>query len=552
MAACRRCFGKILSHSLDFKCSICFGNMHRECIPLTREEFQSMKPTEIEWICTECSIDIYPFNHYDEENMFMDVIEEHITGISNISSKFSDKIFMPLELQEFEQKQPLFDIDPELHFFNEINGNTLKNSEYYTEGKFIDKNQELFKDSNIFSLFHANVRSLPLHLNEFTNIFECLQFQFTVIGFTETWLSPDNNEDLYGLPGYAHIGKHRSVRIGGGVSIFIKENIPFIARTDLDIFNETIESVFIEIDKDYVGRNKNIIIGVLYRPPDTDVHIFSSYVSDIQDKIKRQGRICYLMGDYNIDLLKCDNHLPTTEFMDTMYGNSYINLINRPTRVTSKSATIIDNIFTNNFDANMNSFSGILTTDITDHFSIFHVFKSNICTTEDAFYLTRKFSQKNKELFKQSIDQTNWDELLPKEGAQISFTLFHRHIISLYDKAFPVVRIKRKYNNRKPWLTEALRQTIHQKNKLFLRHKNRPTLTNEILYKRHRNNLKKILISAEKRHFQHMLEMNKNNLQKTWKMIKNIINKNSAKKIQKSFKVGNNIIDDPTEICEKI
>ena len=44
-------------------------------------------------------------------------------------------------------------------------------------------------------------------------------------------------------------------------------------------------------------------------------------------------------------------------------------LITRPTRITSNTATLIDNIFTNHL--NNYSFSGLLFTDISDHLPIF-------------------------------------------------------------------------------------------------------------------------------------------------------------------------------------
>ena len=47
--------------------------------------------------------------------------------------------------------------------------------------------------------------------------------------------------------------------------MFIRENLIHKHRGDLDIKNGGIESIFIEIENVF---NKNIIIGVIYRPPD--------------------------------------------------------------------------------------------------------------------------------------------------------------------------------------------------------------------------------------------------------------------------------------------
>ena len=56
------------------------------------------------------------------------------------------------------------------------------------------------------------------------------------------------------------------------------------------------------------------------------------------------------MGDYNLDLLKHDKHPLTENFLDVMYAHSFIPVINRPTRVTMNTFTLIDNIFTNHHD----------------------------------------------------------------------------------------------------------------------------------------------------------------------------------------------------------
>ena len=39
----------------------------------------------------------------------------------------------------------------------------------------------------------------------------------------------------------------------------------------------------------------------------------------------------------------------------------------------------------------------------------------------------------------------------------------------MYNKLFPKIRIKRKYNNKKPWLSEGLKNSIKQKNKLYIK-----------------------------------------------------------------------------------
>ena len=70
------------------------------------------------------------------------------------------------------------------------------------------------------------------------------------------------------------------------------------------------------------------------------------------------------MDDYNIDLLKYEQNCGTRMFLDMMYSHGLYPLIEKPTRITQFTATIIDNVFTNNITHK--TVNGIITTDISD------------------------------------------------------------------------------------------------------------------------------------------------------------------------------------------
>ena len=116
-----------------------------------------------------------------------------------------------------------------------------------------------------------------------------------------------------------------------------------------------------------------------------------------------------------------------------MYSNSFIPLITRPTRVTSTSATLIDNIYTNNLQNIQNTLSGISTTDMTDHFTIFHICWTCRDKENEKYFFKRCLSSANKRKFKEMISNENWLEVLNNEEAQSAFTIFHTKIKSIYD-----------------------------------------------------------------------------------------------------------------------
>ena len=75
------------------------------------------------------------------------------------------------------------------------------------------------------------------------------------------------------------------------------------------------------------------------------------------------------MGDFNLDLLRYNHHIPTQEFIDSLFSYAFLLLISNPTRLTTYSATLIGNIFTNNLAHNV--LSGMILNDLLNHLPVF-------------------------------------------------------------------------------------------------------------------------------------------------------------------------------------
>ena len=147
--------------------------------------------------------------------------------------------------------------------------------------------------------------------------------QFAIIGFTKTWLS-DADSEIYGPNGYHFIGKRRNSR-GGGVAVCVQSHLHYFERPDISTTESDMETVFIEISKDQLQIDKNILIGVIYRPSATDVRSFNAKLNVYLaiDKIRKENEICYLLGDFNINLHLHDTHNLTGEFYNLMTSNFF-------------------------------------------------------------------------------------------------------------------------------------------------------------------------------------------------------------------------------------
>ena len=132
--------------------------------------------------------------------------------------------------------------------------------------------------------------------------------------------------------------------------------------------NDTIECLFVE-----AFIVKKVLIGIIYRPPDTPISMFNEHLKTVIDSIKCSNIPCYLLGDFNINLLNQSSHQATSDFLDILYFGGFIPLISRPTRITENSATLIDHIYTNSYHVNTAMYQGVLVTDITDHYPVFHI-----------------------------------------------------------------------------------------------------------------------------------------------------------------------------------
>ena len=62
---------------------------------------------------------------------------------------------------------------------------------------------------------------------------------------------------------------------GGGVALLVKKNVNFTVRHDLTINCDEGEMLVLQLDKSSFDCNQNIIVGIVYRPPNTCVLINS-------------------------------------------------------------------------------------------------------------------------------------------------------------------------------------------------------------------------------------------------------------------------------------
>jgi hypothetical protein len=255
------------------------------------------------------------------------------------------------------------------------------------------------------------------------------------------------------------------------------------------------------------------------------------------------------MGDYNINLINSESHDPTSDFID-MFSNNCFPCISKPTRVTSNTATLMDNIFSNAISLD-NVVNGVLITDLTDHYPVFSIcYAEETVNPTENILISRNYSYANRNVFKLQIENHNWNDVLSCNDAQYAFTIFHKEFYNIYTNCFPLTKTKIGYKTKHKWLTSALKTSIKRKNYLFHKMKRHPNANNIDNYKKYRNKLSKILREAERKYYNTQLEDNKQNVKRSWKILKDIINRKKTNNYPDSFFINNNKIDDLKKVTK--
>ena len=226
-----------------------------------------------------------------------------------------------------------------------------------------------------------------------------------------------------------------------------------------------------------------------------------------------------------------NEHNQTNEFLDSIASNSFIPLILQPTRITSHSNTLIDNIFSSVIDPDI--ISGNLTATISDHlpqFSIIPNMFGNISGNKSNIY-ERDWSKFDRENFILDYFSADWEDLLKIDECNVdnSTKVYLDKLNMLLDTYAPLKKInkyKLKFKS-KPWITLGLQKSISVKNKLLANFINKkdPILKEEFHtnYKKYRNLLSTLMKKSKQAYYDKYFERNWNNIKNTWKGIKSLI-----------------------------
>lgn len=213
----------------------------------------------------------------------------------------------------------------------------------------------------------------------------------------------------------------------------------------------------------------------------------------------------------------------------------------QPTRITNHSATLIDNIFFNSLEHF--TISGNIIYDLTDHLSNFLIFNKFASLPWNVKLYKRDYSTLDRQALSNEIQSIVWQDVFASDSNPTTmFSSFYSKISGVIDRHIPVKQLFRRdlKLKSKPWITPALRKSIHVKNNLYRKFLKTKSIYYQTRFKLYRNKLNHLLKISKKQYYNQYFFDNICDGNKMWKDIKQIIHfkPNTSQKLIKIVENG--------------
>ena len=401
-----------------------------------------------------------------------------------------------------------------------INGNIAPDSPSTTQEEAIRDihNTSISQSLNDFDCFkkrglhfvHLNARSILPKMEELDILAHSTNA--TIIAVTETWLDNTICDNEVCIPDYSIQRKDRN-REGGGVCIFIRNNINFNRRSDID--KDDLEFLAIDI---MMPKSKPILLGVGYRPPRDNMFYakLEEVLSSCTNFVKQE---CYILGDFNTDVLAERNALKN-DFENFLRIFDLKQVITEPTRITDTSETAIDLICTS--DVENISQSGVLPCKLSDHNVIFCTRKLMKCQFKGHNNVELRIMKcYDKVVFVDKLRSLDWAKVTSVKNVNDSWKIFHEMFLQILDRVAPVKNIRLKQRTEQ-WFTGDILRSISVRDKAWKQYREQKTSDNFTEYKRLRNMTDALIKKAKKDFVKIKIKENTSCPKKLWKTLKNL------------------------------
>nr|CAH7717452.1 unnamed protein product [Callosobruchus chinensis] len=351
------------------------------------------------------------------------------------------------------------------------------------------------------SFFHINVRSLQGKLDDTKNVLNNNRIDILAIG--ETWLDSRIETTFVNIDGYTFLRRDRGSR-GGGVGLYISNSLKFkIIPSSSDI-----EQLWVSIHTSM----RDIICGVVYRPPLQELVNFLDHLELSFAKALGISKHVFCLGDFNVDYANpgTSSYNLLEQFMENF---EVAQLITDFTRVSENSSTLIDLILTTS--RCLVSDSGVQNCHFSDHDMIFSI--SSLPKPQPVFKHIRNYKSIDVESFRSDLANKKVNEVIYIRDKKIDY--LNSAILSVLDVHAPY-KLMRFTKKPAPWLSDNLRLIMNLRDTAKKKFIQPQTVESWNEYKKARNFATQAVKNEKKAFFSHLCK-NKDSKQ-IWRQLQNL------------------------------
>ena len=520
---CNLCQNTIRKNIQPLKCKKCSSLFHKKCAKIKKNE--SLSPGS--FCCSHCI-------SKNQNSCFADESLNNNTNAPALQTSINA-----------EQLNSLFCGNNDCENQDCNTPNSYNFDEKYIE---IDSTNMLNFDqnnSNSFFVISINIRSLANTLNfcKLQAFVGNLNPKPDIIAVTETWIKNNKPGPYNTLNNYNFISNSRVLTSGGGVGFYVKSCYKFTVIDEMTKMNEkNFESIFIKLELPC----GNLLCGNIYRSPTTSkssTKIFLDNLLECLDICNKTSKRCFITGDFNYDLGD-QNNIHVSNFVELMLECHYFPVINKPSRITDSSATVIDHIWTNLHSHQIKS--GAILSPLSDHLP---VYMSINLQKHFPFTLQQKrfFTSQNITKFNQELKEIDILPILCEKDTNSAFKLLMTDYKAVFENSFPLLPINAKTKCSQPWFDKDLQLLSVEKNKAFKKFLLKKSFFNRVKFNKTRNLYNRALLKKKQSYYNDIFQKFKNNLKETWKNINKQLGKCKST-IFTSLKINNELISDSEKI----
>lgn len=346
------------------------------------------------------------------------------------------------------------------------------------------------------------------------------------LSISETWLRNTIPDELLQISGYnlTRLDRPNTNRYnrGGGICVYTKCKYDVELLANIPAPSLDLECIGIKLSCNNINTINCITV---YRPPKGDVRncisIFYEIVSEIRNR-KKHNTIIH--GDFNINY---ENHTCrwAKELKDWESSLHLNQLVKIPTRVTENTSSMMDLCFT---DLNHIQSSGVLNTNMSDHFPTFALIKKTREVKDKTSFVGRSYANFSLERMEEPLNTR-----LPVKveiNPNLEWEQLEESFLKTADDICPMRNFEI-HNDRPEYFSDKLSSAIKKRDTLFRKARIKKDRNSWDKAKKKKKEVRLMLKKEKKKFIMNGIDQSRNNVNKFWRNVSNLLGRKKTSAI---------------------